>query len=160
MPVDYKKYAIVPYKLADFESVKVFLTNLDPWKSAGFDDAYYQSVLDSSQYSIRVIELESQVVGLVTWRCLNNFPYGGYVRTLAVKDDRRGQGVGTALLREAEDAIFEEYKNSFLCVDEDNAGGRSFYTSNGYKEIGVMKDYLQKGDSFIMLRKSTGPLFD
>ena len=82
----------------------------------------------------------------------------GYIQTIAVTQDARGSGVGTDLIRFAEERIFPTYPNVFLCVSSFNPRARALYERLGYELIGEIPDFLIKGHSEFLLRKTIGPL--
>lgn len=82
----------------------------------------------------------------------------GYIQTIAVAPDTRGTGIGTHLVRFAEERIFAETPNVFLCVSSFNPRARALYERLGYEVIGDLKDYLVKGYSETLMRKSIAPL--
>jgi ribosomal protein S18 acetylase RimI-like enzyme len=82
----------------------------------------------------------------------------GYIQTVCVVAEMRGQGVGTDLVRFAEERIFRESPNVFMCVSSFNTGARKLYERLGYAVIGELTDYIVPGHSEILLRKTRGPL--
>jgi [ribosomal protein S18]-alanine N-acetyltransferase len=82
----------------------------------------------------------------------------GYIQSLAVRDDWRGRGLGTALIRFAERRILRETPNVFICASSFNPGARRLYERLGYQVVGELTDYIVRGHSEILLRKTTGPL--
>jgi [ribosomal protein S18]-alanine N-acetyltransferase len=82
----------------------------------------------------------------------------GYIRSVCVAADARGSGVGSRLVAFAEERVFRECKNIFLCVSSFNPRARALYERLGYETVGEMKDYIIAGASEIVMRKSTGPL--
>lgn len=84
----------------------------------------------------------------------------GYVQSVAVRDDWRGRGLGTALIAFAERRILREQPNVFICVSSFNTGARRLYERLGYEVVGVLRDFIVRGHSEILLRKTTGPLAD
>lgn len=84
----------------------------------------------------------------------------GYVQTICVAPEARGRGVGTRLLAFAEERIFRESPNVFMCVSSFNAGARRLYERLGYERVGELRDYIASGHSEILLRKTRGALRD
>jgi ribosomal protein S18 acetylase RimI-like enzyme len=58
----------------------------------------------------------------------------------------------------AERRILQVSPNVFMCVSSFNHGARRLYQRLGYQVIGELPDYLVRGHSEILLRKTTGPL--
>lgn len=81
----------------------------------------------------------------------------GYVQTLCVRADRRGTGLGAALLTAAELRIFEQSPNVFLCVSSFNTLAQRFYLKMGYERVGVLRDLVIAGADEILLRKTIRP---
>ena len=82
----------------------------------------------------------------------------GYIQTIAVSHEARGSGIGTDLIRFAEERIFPTYPNVFMCVSSFNPRARALYERLGYQLIGEIPDFLVKGHSEFLLRKTIGPL--
>ena len=61
-------------------------------------------------------------------------------------------------MRFAEERIFTESPNVFLCVSSFNAEGERLYEREGYEMIGELKDYIVGGHSEILMRKTLGPM--
>ncbi|MEP6801761.1 MAG: GNAT family N-acetyltransferase [Acidobacteriota bacterium] len=85
--------------------------------------------------------------------------FAGYIQTVCVAPERRGAGIGSALVRHAEERVFRESRNVFLCVSSFNADARRLYERLGYERIGELRDYLVRGHSEYLMRKTTGPLW-
>jgi ribosomal protein S18 acetylase RimI-like enzyme len=82
----------------------------------------------------------------------------GYIQTVCIHPDRRGQGLGSKLVEFAEQRILAQSPNVFMCVSSFNRDARRLYERLGYQEIGELTDYIVQGHSEILLRKSIGPL--
>ena len=87
-------------------------------------------------------------------------PFQGYIQVLCVFPECRHRGVGNALIRFAEQRIFRETPNVFLCVSSFNTTAQRFYEQLGYKRIGEIEDYVVEGHSEFLMRKTLGPLAD
>lgn len=82
----------------------------------------------------------------------------GYVRAICVAPELRRQGWGARLLSFAEERIFREAPNVFLCVSSFNLDARRFYARLGYEPVGELHDYLVAGLAEILMRKTRGPI--
>jgi ribosomal protein S18 acetylase RimI-like enzyme len=82
----------------------------------------------------------------------------GYIQTVAVTADARGTGIGSELVKFAEERIFTNYPNVFLCVSSFNPRARALYERLGYQRIGEIPDFLVHGHSEILMRKTIGPI--
>jgi ribosomal-protein-alanine N-acetyltransferase len=81
----------------------------------------------------------------------------GYIQTIAVAHDARGSGVGTQLVKFAEERIFRESPNVFLCVSSFNTAAHRLYERLGYKLVGELADFIIAGHSEQLMRKTIGP---
>ena len=84
----------------------------------------------------------------------------GYIQTICVAEEKRGQGIGARLIAFAEKRIFRDSPNVFLCVSSFNAGARRLYERLGYRVVGELADYLVAGHSETLMRKTIGSLSD
>ena len=84
-------------------------------------------------------------------------PFSGYIQTVCVAPERRGRGIGTRLVAFAEERIASESPNVFLCVSSFNQDARRLYERLGYEYVGELRDYLVRGASELLYRKSRGP---
>ena len=82
----------------------------------------------------------------------------GYIQLLGVAAKFRGQGVGKALIEYAEQRIFRETPNVFICVSDFNQDAVRFYRKMGYEAVGELKNFIVTGHSEILLRKTIGPI--
>ena len=78
----------------------------------------------------------------------------GYIQTLCVRPDCRGRGLGSQLIRWAEDRIFRDSPNVFICVSSFNAGARRLYDRLGFEHVGVLRELLVSGHDELLLRKT------
>jgi ribosomal protein S18 acetylase RimI-like enzyme len=78
----------------------------------------------------------------------------GYIGVVAVAEEARGSGVGSALLDFAEGLIFERSPNVFLSVSSFNERARALYERRGYALVGPMRDYFVRGHDELLMRKS------
>ena len=85
-------------------------------------------------------------------------PFVGYLQTICIVPGLRGQGLGARLVAFAEERIFREHPNVFLCVSSFNVNARRLYERLGYAVVGELTDYLMAGCSEILMRKTRGPL--
>ncbi len=125
----------------------------DPWKKLGRDFAACRTALDLPEYEVWGPE---PLTGFLVLTLEGSFT--GYVRTLCVFPEARGKGVGSLLLREAEERIFQERPNVFICYSSFNPRAGALYRRMGYEQVGEFLDFILPGESEILLRKTRGPL--
>ena len=147
------------YEPADRESLVSMLSVSEPWQTLGYDrddwDKLFRIIEAGPPRESFVIEHDGQPSGLAVMR--RKFLFGDYLELLAVSPARRGQGLGRTLLAHVEGKVFERANNFFTCVSDFNTDARRFYESQGYAEVGRLKDFLVDGRDEILLRKTTGP---
>ena len=83
-------------------------------------------------------------------------PYGmagsPYIASIAVAAEARGRGVGSQLLRFAEER-FAGRTHLFLLVSSFNSGAQQLYRRHGYEFVGELKDYVVPGYSELIFHK-------
>jgi ribosomal-protein-alanine N-acetyltransferase len=99
------------------------------------------------------------LLGCVVYSLRGTFDHSGYIRLLAVAEGAQGKGVGSRLLGAAEEAIFRTGPNVFLLVTATNAHARRFYERRGYRPVGDIPDYLCRGITEVLYRKTLGPIY-
>lgn len=83
--------------------------------------------------------------------------FSGYVQTICVAPEERNRGIGSRLLHFAEERVFRESPNVFLCVSDFNPRARALYERLGYRLVGELTDYVVSGHSEYLMRKTIGP---
>lgn len=107
---------------------------------------------------LAVVRRGTQVLGFIWFRLDGTFHHSGYVRWVAVAPGAQGRGVGTRLVRYAEERIFTRGPNVFLTVSDFNRGAQAFYRKLGYTRVGAVPDYIVPGITERLYRKTRGPL--
>ena len=132
------------------------MSTSEPWLTLGRDyDAALALLRDPSRESYVALE-GGEVAGFVI--LLMTGALVGYIQTVCVTLEHRGRGLGTKLINFAEERIFRDSPNVFLCVSSFNPRARDLYLRLGYREIGELADFIVPGHSEILLRKTLGPL--
>jgi len=132
------------------------MASSDPWRRLGRDVEHTLRTVTNANSEVYVAADARDVVGLVI--VVMNVPLiRGYVNALAVRDDHRNRGIGGRLLAFAEQRIFRESPNVFLCVSSCNSDAQRFYERMGYQRIGVIEDFIIDGAGEILMRKTIGP---
>lgn len=148
--------------LGDEREVEVcasMMAQSEPWKTLRRDyEMCRRAVSDPTRevYVALAGDDNAEIAGFVILNMKGAFV--GYIQTLCVAPERRGQGTGTALLRFAEERILRDTPNVFMCVSSFNEGAQRLYARLGYTVVGELKDYIVSGHSEILLRKTIAPL--
>ena len=128
----------------------------EPWITLRRDfDASLAAVTHPERETYVAVD-DSGVAGFVVINM--HGPFIGYIQSIGVRADCRGNGLGTRLMGFAEERIFRDTPNVFLLVSSFNHRARGLYQRLGYEPIGELKDFIVPGYSEILMRKSTGGL--
>jgi len=128
----------------------------EPWITLQRDYAASLRNLSSPEKEIHVAVLRAEVLGFIVLNLHGGFV--GYIQSICVAPQWRGRAVGRALVAFAEERVFKEFPNIFICVSSFNHNAQRFYRSLGYEVIGELKNYVVDGHSEILLRKSIASL--
>jgi ribosomal-protein-alanine N-acetyltransferase len=150
---------IVPLEReGDAELCARLMAGSEPWQTLGRSyEASLRVVQDTTREVYGAYE-GRQLVGFVVL-CMTG-AFVGFIQTVLVASERRGQGIGSRLLEFAERRILRDSPNIFMCVSSFNHDARRLYKRLGYSTVGELTDYIVAGHSEILLRKTRGPLTD
>jgi len=141
---------------AEAEACARMMAGTDPWITLGLGyEACLRVVRDEAKERYVACRGE-RLVGVLVLNLKGAFV--GYIQTVCAAPEARGTGVGTALVAFAEERIFREHRNVFICVSDFNPGARRLYERLGFRLAGELTDYLVAGRSELLLRKTRGPL--
>ena len=148
--------AIAPMKTeSEARTCARLMAGSEPWVTLGRG---YEASLEVIQDATREVYLARQggeIVGFLIL-CMTG-AFVGYIQTVCIHPDHRGQGLGARLVDFAEDRILRESPNVFMCVSSFNRGAQRLYQRLGYTVVGELTDYIVPGHSEILLRKASGP---
>ena len=128
----------------------------EPWITLGRTFDRCLATLHDDALERYVAVEDGQVIGFVLLTMRGPFP--GYIKSIAVRDDQRSRGLGARLMAFAEERIFRDSPNVFICVSSFNHRAKSFYRRLGYEVVGPLRDFIVRGSDETLLRKTTGPL--
>lgn len=128
----------------------------EPWVTLGRSYEASLRIVQDPTREVYVARDETGLVGFLILCMMGAFV--GYIQTILVHPNRRGQGLGSSLVEFAERRILRESPNIFMCVSAFNHDARRLYERLGYRTIGELTDYIVPGHSEILLRKTLGPL--
>jgi len=134
-----------------------FIAASEPWLTLGLDFEQALSRLTDPAREVFVATADGRVVGALILHLAG--PLNGYIQILAVHPDWRRRGIGARMIQFAEERIFRQSPNVFLCVSSFNWHAQRFYERLGYSRAGELTDFLKEGLSEILMRKTRGPLY-
>jgi ribosomal-protein-alanine N-acetyltransferase len=156
--LDARRVTVRP--IADDDEVRVcaeIMSTSDPWVTLGRTMEHSLRIFaDRTSQEIYVAVHEGAVVGFVILILRGAFV--GYIRSVAVHRDWRSLGLGRRLIEFAEERVFRESPNVFICVSSFNTRAQALYERLGYEKVGELRDYVVRGHSEWLLRKTLGPL--
>jgi ribosomal protein S18 acetylase RimI-like enzyme len=128
----------------------------EPWITLkrGYPESL--AIVEDRSREVHVALEEGEVRGLLILNMSGAF--AGYIQTVCVAPEARSRGIGTRLMRFAEERIFRESPNVFLCVSSFNPRARALYQRLGYVRVGELKDFLVSGHAEVIFRKTIGSL--
>jgi ribosomal protein S18 acetylase RimI-like enzyme len=143
----------------EIDACATIMATSEPWITLGRTQEQSRAVVadpDAEVYVALPADDSDEVLGFVVLVMRGAFI--GYIRTLAVRERYRGGGVGSSLIAFAERRILRETPNVFMCVSSFNPRARALYERLGYSVVGELTDYIVRGHSEWLLRKSVAPL--
>jgi ribosomal protein S18 acetylase RimI-like enzyme len=127
----------------------------EPWITLQRDYDASMQTLTSPGKEVYVAACGRQVLGFVILNMQGGFT--GYIQSIGVAPEWRSRGIGRRLVAHAEERIFREAPNVFICVSSFNRDAQRLYRRLGYEAVGELKDFVVRGHSEILLRKSIAP---
>jgi len=132
------------------------MASSEPWITLRRDETGAMRNLYHPAVEVYVAQEDGTVIGFIVLTMQG--PFRGYIATVGVAPKRRNQGLGTRLIRFAEERILREVPNVFLCVSSFNTRAQNLYRRLGYERIGELRDFIVPGHAEILMRKTVAPL--
>jgi ribosomal-protein-alanine N-acetyltransferase len=132
------------------------MANSEPWITLrrSYEDS--MKILCDPEREVYVALVGDQFVGFTILHMKGAFV--GYIQSVAVWPEWRNRGIGSRLLAFAEERIFRETPNAFVCVSSFNPAAQRLYQNLGYEVIGELKAWIVPGHSEMLMRKTIAPL--
>ena len=121
---------------------------VEPWSKSAF---LYELILPSDIALFYVAEVNEDIKGYLL---LHLFEEGVHIINIAVKKSERGKGIGTMMLKKAEEVARE--KNIPLLVlevRENNIPAINLYKKFGFYTLRVLKNYYNNGENALLMVK-------
>jgi [ribosomal protein S18]-alanine N-acetyltransferase len=128
----------------------------EPWITLQRDYSASLRNLSSAEKEIYVAVQGEEVIGFIVLNLHGGFV--GYIQSICVAPRWRNHGIGRKLVAFAEQRVFKNYPNLFICVSSFNPGALRLYRTLGYEVVGELMNYIVDGQSEILLRKTIGSL--
>jgi ribosomal-protein-alanine N-acetyltransferase len=132
------------------------MADSEPW--IALQRTYENSLrmLNDPSREVYVARVKNEFVGFIV--LIMSGALVGFIQTLGIEPEWRNKGIGSRMLKFAEEMIFKRAPNVFMCVSSFNDKAQRLYIRLGYEVIGELKDYIVPGHSEILLRKSVAPI--
>ena len=137
----------------DREWAAQLMARSEPWTTLRRSLDVCRAVLNDPEFQVFVARSGSDRCGFLILdpRGVAGAPY---LKSIATADGYRDRGIGTALIRFAEDHFRPHARVLFLCVSSFNDGARRLYERLGYERVGELKDLAVEGASeWLMCKK-------
>lgn len=135
----------------EYEWCARVMASTEPWITLRRDFEGCRTALGRPGTELYVARRENLPAGFLLLA-----PYGlagsPYIASIAVAEEARGRGIGSQLLRFAEEH-FAGRGHLFLLVSSFNQGAQQLYLRHGYEFIGELRDYVVPGHSELILHK-------
>jgi ribosomal protein S18 acetylase RimI-like enzyme len=132
------------------------MSSSEPWITLRRTYDISMKILTSPTREVYVARVDGEIVGFII--LIMQGAFVGFIQTVAVMPEWRNHGVGSRLMRYAEERILRVTPNVFVCVSSFNGDARRLYERMGYEVVGELKELIVPGHSEILLRKTIGPL--
>ena len=139
----------------EIEVCSQMMSVTDPWITLEMNYEQCLKAFEGDYKEIYVVETENIIAGFVIIQTCGTF--SGYIQTICIDEAYRGKGFGKKLLQFCEERILKFSPNVFICVSSFNKGAIKLYYEFGFKLIGELDNFVQKGFTELLLRKTVGP---
>ncbi len=137
---------------AEAEICAHMMAESEPWLTLGRSYPVCLEIILHPDKEVFIAVTEDKVIGSIILNMHGALV--GYIQSICVAKDYRGNGVGSALLDYAESRIFASSANAFLMVSSFNSDARRLYERRGYGAVGELKNFVVAGHSEILMRKT------
>lgn len=98
--------------------------------------------------------LNDTCVGFMYYIPQGAFHAFSYLHLIAIKEDFRGLGIGSMLIKHLEKLVFENNGKVFLVVADFNPRGKKFYETLGYSKVGEIPSLYREGITEHLMMKA------
>jgi ribosomal-protein-alanine N-acetyltransferase len=126
----------------------------DPWLTLGRDVDACRSALSNPAKERYIVRADGERAGLLILDM--NGVFAGYIQSICVAASARSRGIGSRVIAWAEDRIFRDSPNVFICVSSFNTDAQRLYTRLGYETAGVLRQFMVDEHDELLLRKTRG----
>ncbi|HXG89186.1 MAG TPA: N-acetyltransferase [Vicinamibacterales bacterium] len=139
---------------ADRDWCARLLSTTDPWVTFKRDFDACHTILSNPVKERYVVRDHGDRAGLLILDMTGPFP--GYIQTICLAPQARGQGLGSRVIAWAEERIFRDSPNVFMCVSSFNPDAQRLYRRLGYEVVGTLKGFVVEEHNELLLQKRRG----
>ena len=140
----------------DFVICANMMLKTNPWITLGLNFEQCHAAFEGIGKEVYILKKEEEILGFVILQIAGTFR--GYIQTLCINENYRGQGLGKKLLTFCEERIRQISPNIFICVSSFNTGALKLYQAMGFTLVGELENFVRNGFTELLLRKSFGPM--
>lgn len=138
-------------------SCALMMVSSNPWNALYFTEEQCLNDLNDPALEIfGAITGAHEVIGFLA-SMANGIGFEPMIEYLCVRDDFRGRGVGTRLIRHFEEVLFPNADNLYLFVSDINPKAIDLYVRLGYLQVGALPNFNLVGQTEFLHRKSRRP---
>lgn len=132
------------------------MSSSEPWTIIGrtFEESF--NIINDAAREVFIARVQGEFAGFIVINMHGSL--SGYIQSICIRSEWRNQGLGKQLIQLAEERIFRDSPNIFMCVSSFNQNAYRLYQRLGYETVGELQDYIIRGHSEILLRKTIAPL--
>jgi len=139
----------------DLEWCAQTMASSEPWITLGRDHEACLRELDNSSKERYIVRADGARAGVLILDT-NAAVFGGYIQSICLAADARRRGIGSRVIAWAEERIFRDSPNVFMCVSSFNPDAQRLYARLGYEPVGVLKQFVVDEHDELLLRKTCG----
>ena len=148
---------IYPLKHAQVDECVQIVDDLPLYQSYGFNGVQAKQslsfALKDDQSVLLTAESDGQLMGYIWFIKKAAFARSGYIKQVAIRETHQQMGVGKQLIRSIEE-LYLKPNGVLLLVETKNIRAKRFYEKLGYREVGLIRDYVQPGKDECIFYKS------
>lgn len=139
---------------ADRDWCAELMAGSEPWLTLGRDAASCRAGLANPLKECYLVAADGTRAGVLVLDMTGPFP--GYIQSICIAPPARGQGLGSRVLAWAEERIFRDSPNAFICVSSFNPDARRLYERLGFELVGTLTGLFVDQHDELLLRKTRG----
>lgn len=136
----------------------LIMSESEPWLTLKRDLKSCKDAMrgENKEKEVYIVTDNLELIGFAVLQMTGTFK--GYIQSILIKPSHRDRGLGSKLLKFCEERIFQISPNVFMCVSSFNTDAARLYYKLGYDKVGDLKDFVIRGQSETLLRKTIGPI--